>query len=133
MFTRSVNDIVVISNDISLNGNLTYYNPTTGSLTTHSTGLGQIDDCLEVGIGIYLVVHGGGVSTINTNGGFPFLTPNTYLSGVSANKIWYDDLTDELYVASGSVLSLYDFSSATLKGTYNHINTIKDVLFWYNK
>ena len=98
MFNKSTKDIVVISNDVTLNGNLTYYNPTTGYLTTHSTGLGQIDDCLEGTLGVYLVVHGGNISMINTNGGFPFLTPVPYLSGVGANNIWYDNLTNELFI-----------------------------------
>lgn len=133
LFTKSANDIVVISNDAISNGNLTYYNPSIGSLTTHPIGLGKIDDCLTVGIGIYLVVNSGNVYKINTNSGFPFLTPVLYLSGVGANNIWYDDLTDELFVSSGSVLNIYDFSSTTLKGTYNHIDPIKEVLFWYNK
>ncbi len=110
-----------------------YYAPLTGFLSTHSLGLGQIDDCLEIDLGVYLVVHGGNVSRVNTNSGFPFLTPASYLTGLSVNRIWYDDLTDELYLASGNVLNVYDYSSVTLKGTYNHINTIQEVLFWYNK
>jgi len=133
MFTKSANDIVVISNNAALNGNLTYYEPTNGSLTSYPIGLGQIDDCLEIDIGIYLVVHGGDISMINTNSGFPFLTPTAYLSGVGANRIWYDDLTNELFVASGSVLNIYDYSSSTLKGSYTQVNPIKEVLFWYNK
>ena len=134
MFTRTSNEIVVITNDVSQNGNLIYYNPNTASVTTFPIGLGKIDDCVEIGIGVYLVVHSGNVSTINVNNNFPFSTPTILVSGAGAgaNNLWYDDFSDELFIASGNVLTMFT-SSGTQIGSYTHNNTIREVLFWYNK
>lgn len=132
MFARMTNEIIVITNDVSLNGNLIFYNPNTGSLTSFPIGLGQIDDCVEIGIGEYLLVHGGNVSKINVNNNFPFSTPTLFVSGVGANNIWYDDLLDEIFVGSGNLLTTYN-SSGNQIGNYVHINTIEEVVFWYNK
>lgn len=136
MFTRTANEIIVITNDVSSNGNLILYNPNTGSINSFPIGLGQIDDCIEIDVGVYLVVHSGTISTINVNNNFPFST-TTFLSGTGANNIWYDDLTNELFVANGSLLSIYDYASISTStppiDTYIHTDVIKDVVFWYNK
>jgi hypothetical protein len=132
MFTRTPSEIIVITNDALLNGNLIFYNPNTGSLTSFPIGLGMIDDCVEIGTGVYLVVHSGNVSTVNVNNNFPFSTPTILVSGVGVNSLWYDDFSDELFVGSGNTLTVYNVSG-TLIGSYNHSNTIEEVIFWYNK
>ena len=132
MYTKSANEAIVITNDVSLNGNLIYYNPNTGSITSFSIGLGMIDDCVEIGVGVYLVAHGGNISTINTNNNFPFATPTVLIAGAGANNLWYDDLSDELFVANGNLLTVYSIAGTQI-GSYTHINPIKEVIFWYNK
>ncbi len=132
MFTNTSNEVVVISNDAILNGNLTFYDPSTGSLTSFPIGLGKIDDCVEIGIGIYLLTHNGNVSKINVNSGFPFSTPTLFISGIGATSMWYDYLLDELFVANGSVLTVHNTSGIQI-GSYTHVNTIQEVIFWYNK
>ncbi|PCJ24793.1 MAG: hypothetical protein COA97_09040 [Flavobacteriales bacterium] len=131
MFTRATNEIIVITNDALFNGNLIFYDPTTGSLTSFPIGLGKIDDCLEIGTGIYLIVHSGNISTINVNSNFPFAT-TLLISGANANNIWYDSFLGELFVASGSLLTVHNSTGAQI-GSYSHINTIEEVIFWYNK
>ncbi|MBL4594769.1 MAG: DUF4625 domain-containing protein [Flavobacteriales bacterium] len=131
MFTRSANEIIVIANDAALNGKLIFYNPNTGSLTSFPIGLGKIDDCVEIGIGEYLVVHSGNISKINVNNNFPFST-TIVISGLGANNIWYDDLLAELFISSGNVLTIHNVIGTQI-GSYTHINTIKEVVFWYNK
>ena len=132
MFTRSQNEIVVISNDASLNGNLSFYNPNTGAISSFPIGLGKIDDCVEVDIGIYLVVHTGIVSKINVNTGFPFSTPTVLISGTGANNIWYDDFLNEIFISNGSTLTIHNALGAQI-GSYSHTNIIQEVIFWYNK
>ena len=65
------------------------------------------------------------------NAGSFFKLP--YISGVNANQLVYDDLTDELFVIDGNQITIYDYSTKAVKSYYNHSNTIKDLDIWYNK
>jgi len=132
MFTRSGNEIVVFSNDAAMNGVLSFYNPNNGSVTSFLIGLGTIDDCVEIAVGDYLIVNNGDIIRINVNNNFPFSTPTLFIASSVAEKIWYDDTMDEIFVASANVLSIYN-SIGTPIGVYNHPNIIKEVVFWYNK
>lgn len=132
MFARTVNEVVVFSNDASFNGKLSYYDPNNGAVTSFPLGFGPIDDCVEILTGVYLVVHNGNVSQINVNNGFPFATPTSFVSGTGANFIWHDDFLNELFVASGNNLIMYDING-NQTGSYTHLNPIKEVVFWYNK
>ena len=123
-------EIILITNDASANGKIDFYNTSVGQSSSPFTiNVGYIDDCIEVDNGVYLIVNNGDITLINVNN----YSTLPYLTGIAANKIKYDFLTNELMVISGNTLSIYDFNSKSLKGTYNHSSNILDVAFWYNK
>jgi len=130
IFSKDNNTVVLLSNDVALNGKVSFYEISSSFITSpFSLNIGAITDCLEVGVGVYLVVEAGNLTLINVNN----FSKTAYIPNVGAEKIWYDDLTGELYVTSGNDLSVYDFSSKALKGSYTHTSEIKDIAFWYNK
>jgi hypothetical protein len=130
IYSQSPNSVILFTNDASLTGRIIFYDIPSGSTSSPFTiNVGQIDDCIEISAGIYLVVHSGDITLINANN----FSTIPYLIGVGANKIKYDYSTNELFVVNGSSLEIYDYSSKTLKGNYNHPNNILNVAFWYNK
>jgi len=130
IYSKNPSTIILLANDASANGKVLFYDIPSGGITSpFNVSLNQIDDCLEINTGTYLVVEGGDITTVNVNS----FTSAPYLTGVNANNIWYDELTNELYVASGNSLDIYDYGTKSLKGNYVHTDIIKDVVFWYNK
>jgi hypothetical protein len=131
MFSRSANSIVLLANDPSLNARAIFLDVSTGGKSSpfNIASLGEINDCVQVGNGLYLVAASGKITFVDVNN---FSTLG-YLSNVPADKIWFDNLANELYVADGNMLSIYDYSSRTLKGNYSHTEDIEEVMFWYNK
>jgi hypothetical protein len=130
IYSQTPNTIILLTNDASLMGKLIFYDIPSGSTSSpFSIGGGKIDDCIEVSNGIYLVAQGGDVTLINANN----FTTLPYLTGVGANKLKYDFLTNELFVINGNSLEIYDYSSKVLKGNYIHPNNVLNVAFWYNK
>jgi len=131
IYSSTENTLVFLANDVSLNAEVIFYDiPSGGKYSPFNiSSLGEIDDCLEVSNGVYLVAANGDVRFVDINN----YTTMMYLSGVSGDKIWFDNLENELYVADGSLLSIYDYSTRMLKGSYTHTEDIEEVLFWYNK
>lgn len=131
MYSSTVNTIVLLGNDASLNAEVIFYDIPSGGISSpfNISSLGKIDDCLEVSNGVYLVAANGDLRFVDINN----YSTLVYLSGVLADKIWFDNLENELYVANGSSLSIYDYSTRMLKGSYTHTEDIEEVLFWYNK
>ncbi len=130
VYSQTSSTIVLLTNDVALNGKLTFYDIPSGLTSSpFAINVGQIDDCLEISAGVYLVAEGGDITLINANS----WSKSSYLTGIGANKIWYDELTNELFVANGNSLDIYDYSSKNFKGNYIHTGVIKDVVFWYNK
>lgn len=131
MYSSTDNRIVLLANDASLNAEVIFYDIPSGGITSpfNISSLGKIDDCLEVSNGVYLVAANGNLRFVDINN----YSTLVYLNGVIADKIWLDILENELYVAYGSSLSIYDYSTKVLKGSYNYTEEIEEVLFWYNK
>ena len=131
IFSSTVNTIILLANDASLQAKVIFYDLPSGGTSSpfNVASLGKIDDCLELSNGIYLVAADGNLSFVNINN----FSKLSYLNGVPADKIWFDKLADELYVAHGSSLRIYDYSTRLLKGSYTHPKDIDEVLFWYNK
>ncbi|NQX97626.1 MAG: hypothetical protein HRT73_07065 [Flavobacteriales bacterium] len=130
IYSKNSSTIILLVNDASSNGKILFYDIPSGGITSpFNVSLNQIDDCLEINNGTYLVVEGGDITTVNVNS---FIS-SPYLTGLNASNIWFDELTNELYVASGNSLDIYDYGTKSLKGNYIHTDIIKDVVFWYNK
>ncbi|PJA06311.1 MAG: hypothetical protein COX70_09685 [Flavobacteriales bacterium CG_4_10_14_0_2_um_filter_32_8] len=130
MFSYTSNEIILITNDASSMGKLDFYSISVGlSSSPFSIGVGFIDDCVAISNGIYLVASGGDIILINANN----FSTLPYMTGVGANKLKYDELTNELLVINGNLLTIYDYTSKALKGSYTHSTTILNVAFWYNK
>jgi len=131
MYSSTASTIILLANDASLNAQVLFYDIPSGGISTsfNVSSLGKIDDCLEISNGIYLVASNGNLTLVNIHE----FSKLGYLTGIVADRIWYDSLAGELYVANGSFLTIYDYSSRTLKGSYTHTEDIKEVLFWYNK
>lgn len=130
MFSFNSNEIVLLTNDASNNGKLSFFNISASGINSpFSIGTGKIDACEEVGNGIYLFARNGDIRLVNVHN----FTTQLYLLGVNANQIKYDEFTNELFVVSGNTLTVYDYSSRVVIGTYTHENPILDVEFLYNK
>ncbi len=130
IYGLDANNIALLTNNLSPVGNLIYYNITSGLTSSpFSINTGKIDACVEISTGIYLVSENGNLTLINA-GSF---SKSNYMSGVNANLLRYDYLTDELFIINGSQITIYDFSSKSLKGNYTHSSPVLDLDFWYNK
>jgi major membrane immunogen (membrane-anchored lipoprotein) len=124
------NNIVLIANNAEGNGEVLIYDfPSSVINTVFNSSLGEVEDCMEISSGIYLVSESGNLTIVNTLNH----TTSSYLDNIGAQRIWYDAITDELYVGNGGVLTIYDFSDKLLKASYTHSSEIKEVNFWYNK
>ena len=130
IFSKSANQIVLLTNDVTQNGKVVFYDIPSGLKSSpFSINIGKIDDCLEISNGVYMVAENGNVKLINVNN----FTTTPYLNSVSANKIKYDVFTNELFVINGSTVTVYDYSSKSIKGTYTHTSNVMNINFWYNK
>ena len=130
IYSMNSNTIVLLTNNSSNLGNLIFYDISTGLPgSPFSINTGNIDACVEISTGIYLVAENGDLTTINA-GNF---SKSTYLNGVTANNLKYDYLTNELFVINGNQITIYDYSGKTVKGNYSHGSAIIDLDFWYNK
>lgn len=132
MYSLSSLTMVLLANTASSAvAELIFYDVTTGGKYSpfNISSLGKIDDCLEVGNGVYLVAAGGNLTYVNANN----YSTLGYLNGVIADRIWFDELMGELYVANGNQLTIYDYSTRAIKGSYNHSEDIQELYFWYNK
>jgi len=124
------NHIILIANNTESNGKVLIYDfPSSVINTVFNANIDEVEDCMEMSTGIYLVAESGNLTIVNTLNH----TTSSYLDNIGAKRIWYDEVTDELYVGNGNVLTVYDFSDTFNKGTYVHNSEIKDVAFWYNK
>jgi len=130
IFSKSANQIVLLTNDVSQNGKVVFYDITSGLKSSpFLINIGKIDDCIEMSNGVYLVAASGNLTLVNVNN----FTTLLYLNGVIANKLKYDELTNELFVINGNVVNIYNYSSKSIKGMYTHPNNILNLNFWYNK
>ena len=130
IFSLTPNIIVLFTNDIASLGKLIFYDIPNGlTYSPYNINVAEIDDCLEISPGIYLVAEGGNIMTIDANN----FTTTPYLTGINASKIWYDEVANELFAANGNNVDIYDYTSKTLKGSYSHSNIIEEIVFWYNK
>lgn len=129
MFSFSENELVLFNN-VGGTGVIKVYDISQNSVwqpfTLYS---GAIDDVTEISNGVYVVVQNGNLSVVDRNN----FSKLPYLSGIGANKVKYDSITNQLFVVRGSVLEVYDYSSKTIITTYAHTDTIKEVAFWYNR
>lgn len=130
IYQHSNNEMILLTNTSSNTGNVAFYYMNTG-LIGHpfSLSIGKIEDCVEISSGLYLVAEGNNLTLINTNN----YTTIPYLAGVSANLLRYDSFSNELFIVNGNQLTIYDYSSKTVKSIYAHSATIVDLDFWYNK
>ncbi|MBI2281565.1 MAG: hypothetical protein HYU68_12885 [Bacteroidetes bacterium] len=129
MFSFSTNEVVLFTN-VSGNGKLSIYNISSNSTwQPFALNAGQISSCTEVSTGIYLIAQNGIVNLVNMNN----FTNSTYLSGVNAQLVKYDVITNEVIVSNGNSLTVYDYATKNVKGNYTHSNTILAFDFWYNK
>ncbi|MDG1476022.1 MAG: Ig-like domain-containing protein [Vicingaceae bacterium] len=132
MYSLSSLTMALLTNTTSSTvAELIFYDVTTGGKYSpfNISSLGKIDDCLEVGNGVYLVAAGGNLTYVNANN----YSTLGYLNGVIADRIWFDELMGELYVANGNQLTIYDYATRAIKGSYIHTEDIQELYFWYNK
>jgi hypothetical protein len=130
MYSLNTNEVVLLSNDVTNNGKLAFYNISANSKSSpFSIGSGKIDASIEISTGVYLVARNGDLVIVNANN----FSTLPFLSGVNATLLKYDDLTNELFVVDGNTLTVYDYSSKTIIGSYSHTNPILGVEFLYNK
>lgn len=130
IYQRTNNEMIVLTNTSGNVGNVAFYYLNTGQIGhPFSVSLGKIEDCIEISTGVYLVAEGNNLTYVNTND----YSTLPYLTGVNANLLRYDSFSNELFVVNGNQITIYDFSSKSVKSTYVHSATIVDLDFWYNK
>ncbi|PKP46736.1 MAG: hypothetical protein CVT95_06590 [Bacteroidetes bacterium HGW-Bacteroidetes-12] len=131
LYSLSTNKIVLLANDNNTgNAKIQIYDISANAKSTpFSLAAFPIDDVEEINSGIYLIAQNGNLVLVNANS----FSTLPYLSGVNATKIKYDAFTNELYVISGNTITVYDFSSKTIKGTYSHTSNVLDLVFLFNK
>ncbi len=129
MYSKSANEVILFTNvsgvgtikiyDTYLNSTWTPFSLYSGTITS-STALSQ---------GVYLVAQGGDVVLVNATTS----TKLPYLTGIGANIVKYDSQNKEVYVSSGNLLTVYDYTTKTVKGSYYNPSNILAIDFWYNK
>lgn len=129
MFSSSANEVVLFTN-VAGTGKILVYNITSNSTWQPFTlNSGAITSATAISNGVYLITQNGEVNLVNLN----TFTESTYLSTANAQLVKYDSVTNELIVAEGNTLKIYDYSTKTIKGNYTHTDSILAVDFWYNK
>lgn len=129
IFSYSTNELILFTN-VGGNGKIKVYDIQQNSVwEPFSLSTGLISDGIEIDTGIYIIAQDGDLVLVNRNN----FTKTTYLSGINAEKVKYDDINNQLFVTIGNTLKIYDYSSKTLIHTYNHSALIKDFDLWYNK
>lgn len=130
IYTFKPNQLTLFTNNAVPQGNLVFYYFSTGLTgSPFSINTAKIDDCEEIFTGEYLLAEGGNLTLINANS----FSKLPYLNGVAAKKIKYDKFTNELFVINNNQLTIYDYASKSVKGTYVHTDSIIAIDFWYNK
>lgn len=129
LYSVSANEIVVFSNN-SGNGEIQIFDINQNSVWQPFTlNAGLIEDCTEISLGKYIIIQNGDLILINYNN----FTKTIFLAGINAEKVKYDNLTNQLGVVSGTEFSVYDYSSKTKMTSYINSEAISDFDFWYNK
>jgi hypothetical protein len=129
LYSVSANELVVFSNN-SGNGEIQIFDINQNSIwQPFALSTGLIDDCTEISLGKYLIAQNGNLILVN----YSNFTKTTYLAGINADKVKYDNLTNQLGVISGTEFSVYDYSSKTKMTSYINSEAISDFDFWYNK
>ncbi len=123
-------EMVLITNTSAQLGNVVFYYYSTGLIgSPFSVSLAKIESCIEISNGVYLVAEGGNLTIVDVNN---FSTLG-YLSGVPANLLKYDALSNELFVVNGNQLTVYDYTTKLVVANYAHAAAIDGVAYWYNK
>ncbi|MGB0888319.1 MAG: Ig-like domain-containing protein [Vicingaceae bacterium] len=130
IYKKDFQTIILLANNFTNTGEILWYDIVSGGITDpYNVNIGKIEASMELSAGVYLVAESGNLTILNTNS----FSKTAYINGIGATNFWYDAFANELFVGSGNVLSVYDFSSKLLKGTYTHGSQVKDVTFWYNR
>lgn len=131
IFSLTNNKLVLLANDNSTgNAKIQIYDIQANAKSTpFSLAAAPIDDVEEIITGVYLIAQNGNLVLVNANS----FSTLPYLSNVNATKIKYDAFANELYVISENLISVYDYASKTLKGSYNHTSSVLDLVFLFNK
>ena len=130
IYQKNNNEYILLTNNSSNIGNVIFYYLSTGLTgSPFSVSIGKIEDCVEISSGVYLVAEGSNLTLINCN----TFSTISYLTGVTADKLKYDNQSNELFVVDGSQITIYDYSTKSVKSIYVHPTTVVDLDFWYNK
>lgn len=128
-FSFTANEVVLFTNMMGNGKLLVYTISNNATWQPFALGVGSITSATEVSKGVYLITQNGEVNLVNLN----TFTKSTYLSGVNAQLVKYDAVTNEVLVVNGTNLTSFDYASKTLKNTYTHSNQILALDFWFNK
>ncbi|MCO6499510.1 MAG: hypothetical protein J5I47_03915 [Vicingus serpentipes] len=130
MYSLNTNEVVLFTNDGAANGKLSFYNISQNARSSpFNIGLGKIDASTEISTGVYLIARNGNLTIVNAN----TFSSLPYLSGVAASYLKYNELTNELILINGNVLTVYNYTLRTVKNSYTHHHPILDVQILYNK
>lgn len=88
-----------------------------------------IEDCVQISSNTYLILQNGLITRVDVGANLA----SAYMTVNGATGIEYDALTNQLFIISGNVLDVYNYSSQVLQGNYIHGSPILKVGFLYNK
>jgi hypothetical protein len=95
----------------------------------HTLPAGAIYDVVQIDENNYIIAHESGLYNYQYN-------PNsltTFISGINATKIKYDGVNNDLYVAQGNTINVYDYSSHALVSSITAAYSVAGFELLYNR
>jgi hypothetical protein len=128
MFERNSDEVYIFGNDGG-DSEMTIFDVENNSLfSPHPMPTGNIRDAAQVGADFYVIAHETEVKTYTYSSNSLL----TFIPGVDADKLAYDQVNQQVLVVTGNTISWYNLSG-NLMSTYVHSSPITDLHVLYNK
>ena len=129
MFQKNNDELIVFGNGNGQGIVKIYSISNNGFWDPHALPTGLINDAVQIDENNYIFSLGGNLYKYQYN----MNSLTTYLSGVNASVIKYDDIYSQLYVAVGNTIIIYDYETHALNSSITAANTVLGFEMIYNK
>ena len=130
MYSIDANHLIVFTNNAD-NGNILEYDLDANNIyQKHSCPAGKIYSTVQINPDIYLIGHESGILFYNTNSAGSI---GNYFPVINSPVMQYDSLNNQLLVANGKQMNVYDYGSSSLINTLTFSDTLKGINILYNK
>ena len=100
-----------------------------GTWEPHTVPSGKINDVLQINENTYIIAHESGLYKYIYNSNSLI----SFISGINASSVKFDDISSDVYVSVGNKLLIYDYLSHSLINTITTTDSILDFQLLYNK